>query len=136
MRKSFAGAVLATAVTAGLALAAVPASADVVIQVGSCSSGNICLFENNDYNQGNTNHWRDFRGDIRNFNDYNWVGSSDNMDNETSSIKNRRGCTVTLYQHIAWRGEDTDFRNGRNDGFLANDPIGDNRASSLDSWCD
>ena len=131
MRKSFAGAVLAVAAVAGLTMTASPASA-----AGSCSAGNICLFENNDYNQGNTNHWRDFTGDIRNFNDYKWVGSNDNMDNETSSIKNRGGCTVTLYQDIGWKGDDSDFANGANDGFLANNKVGDNRASSLDSWCD
>ncbi|WP_181774209.1 peptidase inhibitor family I36 protein [Amycolatopsis pittospori] len=131
MRKSVAAVLVTAATVAGMGFAVTPANA-----AGSCSSGNICLFENNDYNQGNTNHWRDFRGNVRNFNDYNWVGSNDNMDNETSSIKNRRGCTITLYQHIAWEGANSDFSNGANDGFLANNSVGDNRASSIDSWCD
>jgi hypothetical protein len=131
MRKSVAAVLVTAATMTGMAFAVTPASA-----VGSCSTGNICLFENRDYNTGDDNHWRDFRGNIRNFNDYNWVGTNDNMDNETSSIKNRRGCTVTLYQHIAYEGADSDFPNGRNDENLADNNVGENRASSLDSWCD
>lgn len=131
MRKSVAAVLVTAATMTGMGFAVMPASA-----VGSCDAGNICLFENRDYNAGDLNHWRDFRGNIRNFNDYNWVGTSDNMDNETSSIKNRRGCTVTLYQHIGYEGADSDFANGRFDDNLADNNIGENRASSLDSWCD
>ncbi|SFB36215.1 Peptidase inhibitor family I36 [Amycolatopsis marina] len=135
MRKT-AGVLVTVAAAGGLALMATPASADTAeVLAGSCSSGNICLFENNDFNQGNTNHWRDFRGNVSNFNNYNWVGSSDNMDNETSSIKNRVGCGVTLYQHVGYGGDSTYFRNGANDGFLANNKVGDNRASAVRKHC-
>jgi hypothetical protein len=131
MRKSVAAVLATAAALTGLAMTAAPASA-----AGSCTSGHICLFENNDFNQGNTNHWRDFTKDVYNFNAYSWVGTTDNMDNETSSIKNRGGCTVTLYQDIGYKGDNTDFKNGADDGFLSNNNVGDNRASSLDSWCD
>ena len=53
MRKSVAAVLVTAATVAGMGFAVTPANA-----AGSCSSGNICLFENNDYNQGNTNHWR------------------------------------------------------------------------------
>ena len=107
---------------------------------GGCASPNACLYENNDYNNGNTDHWRDFTADHGNFNNLNWLNhdgsdSGDGMDNETSSIKNRRGCSVVLYQNISWGGAASTFGNGTDDGFLSNNTIGDNRASSIDLFC-
>lgn len=103
---------------------------------GTCASGLACLYENNDFNRGNTDHWRDFRSSNFDFNRVLWRDSNgsetnDHMDNETSSIRNRRGCTVRLWQNVGGTGAHTDFRNNVDDGFLANNSIGDNRASAI-----
>ncbi|MGA6165536.1 peptidase inhibitor family I36 protein [Amycolatopsis magusensis] len=130
MRKLISAAVVSIAVAGGLGLAAMPASAGV--QAGSCSSGNFCLFENNDYNNGNTNHWLDLRSDDWDLNNNYWVGSNDSIDNETSSVKNRRGCQVRLWQHVGGTGAHTRIENNQDDGFLSNNAIGDNRLSAVD----
>jgi S-formylglutathione hydrolase FrmB len=107
---------------------------------GSCASGRVCLYENNDFNGGNTDHWRDFTADAGDFNRIVWLdnrGSStnDHMDNETSSERNRRGCSYRLWQNVGSSGASTVFANGVDDGFLANNDIGDNRASAIDLFC-
>ena len=132
MRRIVSGALTAAVVATAMTVVASPASA-----VGSCSSPNFCLFENNDFNQGNTNHWLDLRGDdfdLRNNYWYNGDGSqsNDSIDNETSSVKNRRGCDVQLWQHVGGTGAHTKSINGTNDGFLENNAIGDNRLSAVD----
>lgn len=124
--------VVTVATAAGLAVAAGPAMAG---PRGSCASGRVCLYENNDFNRGNTDHWLDFTRDDYDFRNNYWSGSNDSIDNETSSIKNRIGCTVTLYQHVGGTGASSSFSNGAADGFLANNRIGDNRASALNIWC-
>lgn len=103
---------------------------------GSCARGNACLYENNDFNNGNTDHWRDFTSSNANFNKVVWRDSHgsetrDHMDNETSSIRNRRGCRVRLWQDVGYGGASTDFGNNVDDGILANNSIGDNRASAI-----
>lgn len=130
------GAVVGVTVAATLGAAA-PAAADAG---GTCSSGRACLFENYDFNNGNTDHWRNFIYDHGDFNQLVWLDNqgsqtSDHMDNETSSIKNRRGCTFTLWQDVGYGGAHSDFGAGVNDGYLANNNIGDNRASAIDIWC-
>lgn len=49
-----------------------------------------------------------------------------------SAIRNRRGCSVRLWQHVGGTGAQSTFSNGADDGFLANNAIGDNRASAVD----
>jgi hypothetical protein len=140
MRRSILGAVLAVTAGAGLAFTATPASADTAqIQVGSCSSGYVCLFENPNYNAGDTNHWRDFSNDanIGGLNWYNGDGSesNDNMNDETSSLKNRVGCLARLYQHANRGGDHADFLNGASVPNLSTTNIGENRASSVWTNC-
>lgn len=118
---------------AGTAVLAGPAEAG---PHGTCAARRACLYENNDFNRGNTDHWRDFTTSNYNFNHVLWRDSNgsetnDHMDNETSSIRNRRGCTVRLWQDVGGTGASTDFRNNVDDGFLANNSIGDNRASAI-----
>ncbi|HEX5493811.1 MAG TPA: hypothetical protein VFX70_04465 [Mycobacteriales bacterium] len=103
---------------------------------GTCAKGWACLYENNDFNNGNTDHWRDFRSSNYDFNKVLWRDShgsqtNDHMDNETSAIRNRRGCTVRLWQNVGGTGASTDFHNNVSDGFLKNNSIGDNRASAI-----
>jgi hypothetical protein len=107
---------------------------------GFCYTGRACLYENYDFNNGNTDHWRDFTRDYGDFRQLVWLNNqgsqtSDHMDNETSSIKNRRGCTFRLWQDVGYKGAYSDFSNGINDGYLANNAIKDNRASSIDIFC-
>jgi hypothetical protein len=107
---------------------------------GSCAAGRACLYENNDFNSGNTDHWRDFISDAGDFNRIVWRDNhgsetNDHMDNETSSERNRRGCGFRLWQNVGYSGASTVFNNGVDDGFLANNNIGDNRASAIDLFC-
>lgn len=129
-------AVLALPVAASTMLAQ-PASAD---PNGTCTSGVVCLYENNNYNRDAVDHWANFRTDDTNFNNNNWldrnhVDTGDGLNDEASSIKNRRGCTVVLYQNSGFGGARTSFANGEDDGNLSDDSIGGNRASSLDIRC-
>jgi Peptidase inhibitor family I36 len=121
-------------VACGVAGAAAPAYAG---PHSSCARGRVCLYENNDFNRGNTDHWRDFVSDHYDFRKLVWLDSNgsatnDHMDNETSSIKNRRGCRVRLWQNVGGTGASTTFNDNVDDGFLANNSIGDNRASAID----
>ncbi|MBF8184746.1 peptidase inhibitor family I36 protein [Nonomuraea sp. K274] len=136
MGKTIARVAVAIAASAGLCVAASPAQADSAqVFAGSCSTGNFCLFENNDFNNGNTNHWRDIVHDDSDFRGNHWRDGNgyltdDDMNDETSSIKNRAGCTVTLYKDPDYKGDSTPFANGKNDGYLANDNVEDNAATS------
>jgi hypothetical protein len=133
---------LATTATVGLGLTALPATAapatghtGVLNAKGACSSSNFCLYENSEYNENAGDHWRNLRQGDADFRNNNWrdaVGedSGDGMDDETSSVKNRSGCAVVLYQHVGHEGDHTVFANGTYDPYLANNKIDDNRASS------
>lgn len=57
--------------------------------------------------------------------------SNDSIDNETSSVKNRRGCDVMLWQNVGGTGAKTKSLSGTDDGFLENNAIGDNRLSAV-----
>jgi hypothetical protein len=127
VRRMVSGALAAVVVATGMMVVTGTASA-----VGSCSSPNFCLFENNDFNKGNpNNHWLDLTGDDFDLRDNRWVGTSDGIDNETSSVKNRRGCDVMLWQDVGGTGAHTKSINGTDDGFLENNAIGDNRLSAV-----
>jgi hypothetical protein len=132
VRRIVSGALAAVVVATGMMVTTGTAAA-----VGSCVSPNFCLFENNDFNQGNTNHWLDLRLDDMDLRNNYWMNGSsgqtnDSIDNETSSVKNRKGCDVMLWQHFGGSGAYTKSINGTNDGFLANNNIGDNRLSAVD----
>ncbi|NEY33099.1 hypothetical protein GTU99_13010 [Streptomyces sp. PRKS01-65] len=107
------------------------------ILAGSCAAPNFCLFENNDFNQGNTNHWRDITHSDDDFRGNHWRDGNgwltdDDMNDETSSVKNRTGRTVCLYQNPGYTGDPSGFADGADDGYLANNNVGDNRASSAE----
>jgi hypothetical protein len=132
VRKLASGALAAVVVAAGMMVMTGQA-----VAAGSCSSPNFCLFENEDFNRGNTNHWLDLTRDDFDLNNNYWYDGSgnqtnDSIDNETSSVKNRRGCDVMLWQHVGGTGAHTKSINGTNDGFLENNAIGDNRLSAVD----
>jgi hypothetical protein len=127
MRRIVSGALAAAAVLAGLTALASPASAS-----GSCDTGKFCLFENNDFNNGNTNHWLDLTKDDFDLRNNYWTGSNDSIDNETSSVKNRIGCNVMLWQDVGGTGAHTKSISNTDDGFLENNAIGDNRLSAVD----
>ena len=114
----------------------VPASAS---PGGGCPSSKFCIYENNNYNAGNTDHWRDFTADNANFNNVVWLDhqqfeTDDHMDNEASSIKNRTGKDIRLYQNTGFTGTWSAWHAGVNDPMLGQfaDAIGDNRASAVD----
>lgn len=132
MSLSFAG---ATAAVGGVMLAA-PAEAGLA----DCDFTEICLFENNDFNQGNTNNVHQWLNNDNNYTNNIWyrVGqgwTNDVLDNEASSIKNRDSqCPVWLHQYTNYGGANSAFPRQDNagwaDGFLDNNSIRDNRASS------
>ncbi|MEO3793153.1 peptidase inhibitor family I36 protein [Nonomuraea sp. B10E15] len=136
---------VALAVTAATTVAVLfaggtPAAAD---SFGKCSAGWVCLYENEDFNQDkglDGDHWRNFKKSKPDLRKYNWLDahgwdSGDGMDNETSSIKVRKGwCWVQLYQDVGYGGAMSVFGRGvgqPEDGKLKNDEIGDNRASAF-----
>jgi len=102
---------------------------------GTCESGEFCLYENNDYNQGNQDSVYEWVGDDCDYTNNKWYDTSsgseinDVLDNEASSGWNRSSQTITLYQHVGCTGSATAFGAGGSDGFLENNAIGDNRAS-------
>lgn len=110
------------------------------ILAGSCSAPNFCLFENNHYNQGNTNHWRDIVHSDSDFKGNHWRDgngnlTNDDMNDEASSVKNRSGCSVRLYQNHDYKGDFTGTPNGTDRPVLGNVAIGDNRATSAQFSC-
>lgn len=132
-------AAVAGAVATAAMASAVPASADAH---GRCTAGYVCLFENRDYNQGSGDHWSNRVNNDGDFRNNNWKNaggkdSGDGMDNETSSIRNRLGRCVTLYQNVGYTGAYSEFHSGSSydDGHLTNNDIGDNRASAIKMTC-
>ncbi|MGW6744989.1 peptidase inhibitor family I36 protein [Streptomyces sp. NPDC055025] len=129
----------------GAAAYAVPAAQDegtVQIMAGSCSAPNFCLFDLVNYNAGSTtgtNLWRDIVHDDNDFDNHWRNGNGDltsiNMDNDTTSVKNRAGCFVYLYSGLNYTGDATRFSNGADDASLADNAVGNNAASSADFSC-
>ncbi|MEO3890472.1 peptidase inhibitor family I36 protein [Nonomuraea sp. B5E05] len=115
-----------------------PAGAD---PGGTCASTAFCLYENKNYNSGNTDHWRNLYTSDKDFRDNVWIDGNrkvtdDGMDNETSSVRNNTNCVVTIYQHPGYSGAATTFiRKGQKLPSLSNYGIGDNRASSAKFTC-
>jgi hypothetical protein len=132
VRKFVSGALAAAVVMTGMVVATGTASA-----VGSCASPNFCLFENNDFNRGNTNHWLDLRGSDSNLKNNYWYDNNgsqtnDSINDELSSVKNRTACNVMLWQDANYKGTHaTKSIKGTDDGVLGNNDIGDNRTSSV-----
>ncbi|WP_461003787.1 peptidase inhibitor family I36 protein [Streptomonospora sediminis] len=95
----------------------------------------FCLYENYDFNDDSTNHVRQWTTNDDEYHNNNWYNSNDELDNEASSVWNRTGCDVTLYQHTSYSGSHTTYEDGERDGNLKNDAVGDNRASSHKIRC-
>ncbi|MFG1946104.1 peptidase inhibitor family I36 protein [Nonomuraea sp. NPDC048826] len=130
---------LSTLVAAVLLVLAVPVPAAASPR-SACFQGRVCLYAGFDFNRGQVDLWRDFVRDDPDLSgdtwlkwDYtdSWIG----MNNETSSAKNRLGCPVTLWQNPYFTGAHSTLGHGTGDGFLANNPVGNNRVSSLDIQC-
>ncbi|CAL9376852.1 hypothetical protein SUDANB121_00982 [Nocardiopsis dassonvillei] len=139
MTGKFAKIGFAAAITLGaLGFAAGPAAAAVN---GTCASGEFCLYENNDFNRGNTNNVYQWTGNDSDYNNNRWYNATagdftnDVLDNEASSVRNRMTCRVVLYQHVGYGGANSSFAPGAEDGYLANNSIGDNRASAHARRC-
>jgi hypothetical protein len=97
-----------------------------------CESGEVCLFENNEYNENNTNHVFQWLGDDESYVNNVWYNSTDGLNDEASSVKNNGGGSynVTLCQHSGNAGACSRFAPGDGDPQLSNNNVGDNRASS------
>jgi hypothetical protein len=135
--KKTALAVTALSFTALLFGTALPANAG---PDGHCGKRFVCLYENEDFNGGSSMHYRDFTRDDANFQNNNWLDlngteSNDGMNDETSSIQLGASCSGTLWQNANWTGAHTNWGPGKADGKLSNNPIGDNRASSIRVTC-
>lgn len=136
IRKAACG--IAAVLGSGVLLYASPAS--VSADTYTCDGGEVCLYENNTWNEGSTNHckqWWASTGDS-NFSNNTWLDctahdtTTDGMNDETSSMKNRSSIyAVTLWQHANYTGASSLFASGVSDAYLANNAIGDNRASSV-----
>ncbi|NRQ36445.1 hypothetical protein HII36_32115 [Nonomuraea sp. NN258] len=131
--------ILAAWVAAAVAVctAAGPAAAS---PRATCHGGRVCLYAGFDYNRGQIDHWRDFVGDDSNLADNSWLNwdfsnSGRIMDNSAGAVRNRVGCSVTLWQHAYYTGAHSTFVHDSNDGYLENNAVGNNRTSSLDIWC-
>ncbi|MFJ9031065.1 peptidase inhibitor family I36 protein [Streptomyces sp. NPDC102274] len=123
-----------------LTLASSAQADEARVMAGSCTAPNFCLFENNHFNEGNTNHWRDivhsdsdFRGN--HWRDGNGNLTDDDMNDETSSVKNESGCSVRLYQNPNYQGDYTGTADGDSRAVLGDFAIGDNRATSAQFNC-
>lgn len=129
---------LSAFVAAVLLVLAVPQPATASPR-SACFQGRVCLYAGFDFNRGQVDLWRDFVRDDPNFAGDTWLrwdytDSHIGMDDGASSIRNRIGCPVTLWQHPYFTGAHSTFGSG-GDAYLADDAIGNNRASSLDIWC-
>ncbi|MFI7633888.1 peptidase inhibitor family I36 protein [Nonomuraea sp. NPDC049400] len=125
---------------AAMLTAVAPAGAAVASPRSTCYGGRVCLYAGFDFNRGHADLWRDFIQDDSDFADNNWLNwdftdSWHGIDNETSSIRNRIGCSATLWQHPGYTGAHSTFTHDSNDGFLVNNAVSNNRASALDIWC-
>ncbi|NYI07666.1 peptidase inhibitor family I36 protein [Allostreptomyces psammosilenae] len=125
-----------TALVAVMALAVLPAATGVASAAnGTCGTGEFCLWENQDFNGSNDGGIYEWTGDDSDYNNDEWYNTDDGLDNEASSVRNLESCAVRLYQHVSHEGAYTTFQSGDDDGYLNNNNIGDNRASSHRSVC-
>ena len=128
-------------VTAGAVAIPVLSAAPAFADSGSCDSGEVCLYENNEYNKGNSNHVRQWAGNASTYSGQNWYNATtkawtgDGLNDEASSVKNLgNSCSVRLFQHDNGGGAGSTFARGAADPLLSNNNVGDNRATSH-YWC-
>lgn len=107
-----------------------------------CDLREFCLYENNDLNRGANNTYGvyQWRTDDRDYNNK-WRDrnnrehrNTDVLNDEASSLWDRTGCPVLLFQHKGWTGASSLFRGGVDD-YSTNNRIGDNRVSSHNITC-
>jgi hypothetical protein len=126
-------AVLALTILGMIGLFRSPVEADGTPD-GVCDEGEFCLFENNDYNEGNVDHVYEWYPEAEDddFGDNAWYNTDDVLEDEASSVWNRTPCHIVLYQDDAWQGDADIFEPGQSDGYLENNAVGDNSASSFE----
>jgi hypothetical protein len=101
----------------------------------------VCLYQDVDYNRDSSeDHWANFATSDSNFNNNHWydengIETNDGLNDETTSLRNRRGCTIVLYRSSNHGGTSTSFSSGANDAYLGDNPVGSNQASSLEITC-
>lgn len=109
-----------------------------------CDSGEFCLYENPYLNSGNYNTYgiMEWEGSDHTYANNTWRDNvvpshdkTDHLDNETSSIKNRTSCSVTIFQNNDYGGDHTTIAAGHYLNYLTDENIGDNRASSHSFNC-
>jgi hypothetical protein len=142
MRIKRRSAAVMTALTFGLAVAltATPASAGNG-DPHLCQSGEVCEYENLNFNANNTNHIEQWTGNDYTYLDNYWYDgtsssySNDIMNDELSSIKNHgTSCTVWVWSDTNYAGRNSFWTIGFDDGNVGDNILGDNSASSH-HWC-
>lgn len=103
----------------------------------TCEDVEVCLWENNDFNQGNTNHCLQFTADDSSYTNNTWwqctsnTSTTDGMNDEASSFRNDFNFTsVDLCRNSNFGTPCSRFGPNTQDGFLSNNDVGDNAASS------
>jgi hypothetical protein len=129
----------ATVAVASLVAVASVADADPAL----CESGEVCIYENYDYNNGAVDNRRQWTTNDTDYTNNTWFNvtsgswTSDGLNDETSSVRNSgNSCNVRLQQNTGTSsiGSTSTFNLGAADGNLSNNNIGDNRASGH-QWC-
>ncbi len=109
--------------------------------VYTCDINEFCLYQDYDFNQGfsedKCHQWGHPDSSYTNNAWYECEDlepTGDGLNDEASSAWNRSGFRVrTLHQHANYSGANSSFGPGVADGYLANNSIGNNRASSHSS---
>ncbi|MEO3872270.1 peptidase inhibitor family I36 protein [Nonomuraea sp. B12E4] len=124
-----AGLVVLTVATATTAFST---AAQATPKNGVCETGEFCVYEN--YNR--TGGIVDWTGPDTNYNDNSWIGTTDGIDNETSSAWNREPCQVQLWQNVGGSGAVARISAGRIvDNVRDDTDLGDNMASAHTMSC-
>jgi hypothetical protein len=116
------------AIAAVATFAAVPALAGTAAadSQNDCPRGNFCIWQDYGFNE----HMKSWPGTDRSYENNSWPGTTDGLNNEASSVWNRKSCAVIVYQGYGHTGETETFTSDDEDGRLSNNEIGDNRMSS------
>ncbi|GAA3684392.1 hypothetical protein GCM10022224_056320 [Nonomuraea antimicrobica] len=114
------------------ATAALSTTAQAAPKNGSCETGEFCVYENYNRSGGIV----DWTGPDTNYKDNSWFGTTDGIDNETSSAWNRKACQVQLWQHVGGSGAVARISAGRIiDNVRDDTDLGDNMASAHTMSC-
>jgi hypothetical protein len=135
MRHIIASLALVAAVAAGSTAAMAQCGGDTG-EGASCAPGRFCIFENRSYNEGPAaNHKITWDRDENNYNNVSWPGTSDSINDETSSYYNATNCTVVVYQDDHYRGGSYGVPAGGRTGNMDGPEPDDNSMSSHQANC-